>query len=423
MEMPATIIVGTQFGDEGKGKVTDFYADKADLVIRYQGGNNAGHTVVVGDKTYKFHLLPSGLLQGKKCCIGAGVVVDPRVLAKEIEQISVEFEVKLAIDPRSQVIMPWHNLLDGAREAAKGDRKIGTTGRGIGPCYEDRASRTGIRFAELVDRKRLGQRVKELFPLKKKILEEVYGAKLDFTEESVLEEYGALGETLAQYLEDVSLEAGKALKEGKLVLFEGAQGTFLDNDFGTYPFVTSSHPIAGGLFTGAGIGLFKDFEVTGIVKAYTTRVGSGPFPTELENELGEKIRQAGQEFGTTTGRPRRVGWLDLVILRTAARLNGLTSIALTKLDVLNGIDKLLVCTEYECNGKKLEEFPIGVEELEKCRPVYSEFEGFEIPAGVKEFGKLPEAAQKYVQFIEKQLGVPIKIVSTGPKRSETILRE
>ncbi len=420
--MPAKFIVGTQFGDEGKGKTTDFFAEKADLVVRYQGGNNAGHTVVVGDRTYKFHLLPSGLLQGKKCCIGAGVAIDPRVLVDEIKQIESEAKINLAIDPRAHIIMPWHNALDAARESAKGKKKIGTTGRGIGPCYEDRAARNGIRFVELVNGEKLKERIAELFPLKKKILEEIYGAKVDFTEEGIFKQYSELGKQLLPLLSDVSIEVSNALKAGKEVLFEGAQGTFLDNDFGTYPFVTSSHPIAGGAFTGIGIGLLKEFEVIGIVKAYTTRVGSGIFPTELEGKLADRIRETGKEFGTTTGRPRRVGWLDLVLLRTAVRLNGLTGIALTKPDVLNGIEELKVCTAYECNGKEMKEFPADWHAVENCKPVYKTFKGFNIAPETKDFDELPQEAKDYIGFMEEELGVPAKIISTGPKRSQTILR-
>ena len=418
--MPVTIIVGAQFGDEGKGKITDFLAEKADLVVRYHGGNNAGHTVVVGEKVYKFHLLPSGLIQGTKCCIGAGVVLDPKVLLKEMEQLG-QSKIKLAIDHRTQIIMPWHNLQDLAREKARG-KKIGTTGRGIGPCYEDRAARSGIRFCELVEPERLRKRIAKVFPTKKRILEEIYSVKVDFTEEQVFKEYSELAEKLKPFLEDVSLEVSTAIKDGKNVVFEGAQGMFLDNDFGTYPFVTSSHPLTGGIFTGVGIGLLNNIEAIGIVKAYTTRVGEGPFLTELTGELGETIRKNGNEFGTTTGRPRRVGWLDLVLLKTSIRMNGLTQIALTKADVLNGLPKLKVCVAYECDGKKLEEFPADWTLIEKCKPVYKEFDGFEIDHEEKDFDKLSNEAREYIKFVEKELGVPITFVSLGPKRSQTILR-
>lgn len=420
--IPATVVVGSQFGDEGKGKVVDFLAEKADLVARFNGGNNAGHTVVVKGKTYKFHLMPSGIIQGKQCCIGAGVALDPRVLKEELLQIEGNAKKRLFIDPRAQIIMPWHNALDAAKEKAKGSAKIGTTGRGIGPCYADRAERIGIRFSELADPVLLRQRIEELFPQKEKILKQVYGEEMPGSRESIFEEYNELGKMFRECLKDVSVEAGNAMQEGRHVLFEGAQGTFLDNDFGTYPFVTSSHPIAGGIFTGVGLGIRPIESVVGVAKAYTTRVGSGPFITELQGSLADKIREKGVEFGTTTGRPRRVGWLDLVLLRTAMRLNGFTEIALTKLDVLSGLDELNVCTAYKTSGKELQEVPAELSELEKCSPVYKKFSGFEITGKEKNFAELPKEAQIYVKFIEKQLGVQAKIVSIGPGREETIMR-
>jgi adenylosuccinate synthase len=418
----STVVVGAQWGDEGKGKIVDLLAEKADLVVRFNGGNNAGHTVVVKGKTYKFHLMPSGAIQGKKCCIGAGAALDPRVLKQEMKQLEGEFTPRLLIDPRAQIIMPWHNALDGAGEAAKGMAKIGTTGRGIGPCYADRALRTGIRFCELVDEKRLFERIGKGFDENEGLLKSVYNAKMPATKEAIFSEYNALGKEFAASMADVSAEATNALNEGKNVLFEGAQGTFLDNDFGTYPFVTSSHPIAGGIFTGVGIGIRKIERVIGIVKAYTTRVGEGPFVTELTGELGEKIRQKGAEFGTTTGRPRRVGWLDLVLLRTAARLNGFTEIALTKLDVLSGLEKIMVCTAYRCNGSVLKELPADLEKLSECTPVYEEFPGFEVKGTEKNMKELGGKAQEYVAFIEKEIGAMASIVSVGPGREETIVR-
>ncbi len=419
--MTATIVVGSQFGDEGKGKVVDLLAEQADLVVRFNGGNNAGHTVVAEGRKYKFHLMPSGVVQGKKCLVGAGVALDPRILKKEIEQLEGK-ELSLAIDPRTQIVMPWHNALDGAKEAAKGKAKIGTTCRGIGPCYADRASRTGIRFCEMVESEGLRQRVEQLFPEKEGLLKQVYGSKMPASKEEILSEYDSLGKEFAKYLGDVSLQVSNALKAGKNVLFEGAQGTFLDNDFGTYPFVTSSHPIAGALFTGVGLGIQPIERVIGIVKAYTTRVGSGPFVTKLHGELADRIREKGQEFGTTTGRPRRIGWLDLVLIRTALRLNVFTEIALTKLDVLSGLEKVLVCTAYECNGKEVKEVPAGLLQVEKYKPLFKEMPGFEVDNEAKEFGDLQEEAKSYVQFVEKDLAVPIKIVSIGPGREETILR-
>lgn len=420
--MTSTVIIGAQWGDEGKGKIVDLLGENTDLVVRFNGGNNAGHTVVVKGEKYKFHLMPSGAIQGKKCVIGAGVALDPRVLKQETAQLEGKFPVDLMIDPRTQIIMPWHNSLDGAKEAEKGDKKIGTTGRGVGPCYSDRAERTGIRFTDLVDSKKLEQKINTVYSTKERILKNVYNQEMPATKEQILEEYSALGKQFKESLGDASIEVNNALKEGKNVLFEGAQGTFLDNDFGTYPYVTSSHPTAGGIFSGVGIGLQKIDRVIAIVKAYTTRVGEGPFVTELHDELGNRIRETGQEFGTTTGRPRRVGWLDIVLLRTAQRLNGFTEMALTKLDVLNGLEKIMVCTAYEYKGKMLKEFPADLEELEKCTPVYKEFKGFEVKTDTKDYKELTSGAKEYIAFIEKELGIPAKIVSVGPGREETIVR-
>ncbi|MCX6799050.1 MAG: adenylosuccinate synthase [Candidatus Diapherotrites archaeon] len=420
--MPAIVVVGAQFGDEGKGKIVDLLAEKADFVVRYNGGNNAGHTVVVKGKKYKFHLLPSGAIQGKTCCIGAGVALDPRVLKEELLQLGGK-KILLMIDPRVQVIMPWHNFLDAVAEDVKGKEKIGTTGRGIGPCYADRADRSGIRFCEIVEEKRLRERVEAVFPLKEKILHAVYNSATDsLDKEKIIAEYSALGKEFAGFLQDVSAVASEALEKKNLVLFEGAQGTFLDNDFGTYPFVTSSHPIAGSIFTGVGLGLRKIERVIGVAKAYATRVGGGPFVTELHGALADKIREKGAEFGTTTGRPRRVGWLDLPMLRTAHRLNGFTEIALTKIDVLAGLDEVKVCIAYQNNGEKVKELPADMRCLGDCTPVYKKFGGFEISGKEKSFAQLPKEAKDYIAFIEKELGVPVGIVSVGAEREETIIR-
>ena len=420
--MPSSVVIGAQYGDEGKGKVVDLLGKTADLVVRFNGGNNAGHTVVVKGKTYKFHLMPSGAIQGKRCLVGAGTAIDPRVLKKELEQLEGQFKIDLGIDPRAQIIMPWHNALDAAKEISKGKAKIGTTGRGIGPCYVDRANRTGIRFLDLVDEKKLGGKIEEVFPIKEKTLKEVFGGEMQQTREEIFAEYSALGKELGKFLTDVSVEVSNAMDQGKELLFEGAQGTFLDNDFGTYPFVTSSHPISGGLFTGTGIGIRPIERVIGIVKAYTTRVGEGPFVTELEGEFANRIREKGQEFGTTTGRPRRVGWLDLPLLKTAQRLNQFTEIALTKIDVLTGLEEIQVCIEYDCDGEKLKEVPVDLEQVKKCKPVYRAFKGFEIRQGTEKFEELPKEARDYIKFIEEELKVGISIVSTGPGREETIVR-
>lgn len=419
--MPGSVIIGSQFGDEGKGKVTDFYSDKADLVVRYQGGNNAGHTVVVGNETLKFHLLPSGVVQGKRILIGAGVVLDPRVLREEVQELGGK-KIDLGIDPRTHIIMPWHNLLDEGREGSRSKNKIGTTKRGIGPCYADKAERLGIRFEDLVDSQRLRERISEVFPVKKAILEKVYGIKAPFSEKEVLEEYSGLGDEFRQYLTDVSLEVCDGIDNGRNVLFEGAQGTFLDNDFGTYPYVTSSHPISGGVAAGVGMPFAKINRIIGIVKAYTTRVGFGPFPTELTDKIGERLTEQGNEFGTTTGRKRRVGWLDLPMLRTSMRLNGFTELALTKLDVLAGLDKVLVCTAYDINGKKIKYFPYSNKGLEKAKPDYKEFAGFAVTGREKKYADLDANSRKYLEYIEMEMGAPIKLVSVGPGREETILK-
>ncbi|MEK6958326.1 MAG: adenylosuccinate synthase [archaeon] len=420
--MPGTVVIGSQFGDEGKGKVTDFYSEKANLVVRFQGGNNAGHTVVVKGQTLKFHLLPSGVVQGKRILIGAGVVLDPRVLKEEISELKTK-KIDLGIDPRTHIIMPWHNLLDEGREQSRSKTKIGTTKRGIGPCYADKAERLGIRFEDLVDEARLRERINEVFPIKKAILEKVHGINVPFTAEKVFEEYSSLGKEFREYLCDVSLEVCEALEKKKNVLFEGAQGTFLDNDFGTYPFVTSSHPISGGVSTGVGMPLNKINRIIGIVKAYTTRVGFGPFPTEQENSVGKHLVEKGAEFGTTTGRKRRVGWLDLPMLRTSMRLNGFTELAITKLDVLSGLGKIMVAKSYSVNGKEIKYFPYSNKGLEKAEPNYAEFSGFKITGKEKKYSQLDKNARKYLEFIEKEIGAPIKMVSVGPQRHETILKK
>ncbi len=422
--MPASVVVGSQFGDEGKGKVTDFYAENADIVVRYQGGNNAGHTVVVKDRKIKLHHIPSGVVRCKKIFIAAGCVIDPRVLDEEIRKLESFTKVDLTIDPRCHIIFPYHNLLDEAgEEAADANNKIGTTKRGIGPCYADKCSRVGIRFEDLINEKRLKEKLAANFPIKKAILEKVYGIPIESTEKEIFGQYNELGKKFLKYVGDVSFEITEALQQGKDVLFEGAQGTFLDNDFGTYPYVTSSHPLSGGVATGAGIAINKINRIIGIVKAYTTRVGSGPFPTELSGELADKIREQGNEYGTTTGRPRRVGWLDIPMLRTSTRLNGFTEFAITKLDVLSGLEELKIAVSYVCSGKEVQYFPYSTRSVEKASVNYKTFKGFELSGKEKKFGELPKDAKDYLQFIEKELGVPIKLVSIGPKRSETLLVE
>jgi len=419
--MVARIVIGAQWGDEGKGKIVDFYAEPAKLVARFNGGNNAGHTVVVGKEVFKFHLIPSGAVQGKECCIGAGVAVDPKVLLEEIAMIEkTGRKFKLFIDARCHLIMPWHKQLDGVSEKLKGKNKIGTTKRGIGPCYADRASRTGIRFVDFSDKNKLKSLVSEISPLKEKELEFVYGIKPEFSAKSVFAEYSEYSSKLKKFLADCSTKVNIAIDNEENVLIEGAQGVFLDNDFGSYPFVTSSHPTAGGALTGLGIGINRINLNTAVVKAYTTRVGSGPFVTELKGKTGEQIRKKGAEFGTTTGRPRRVGWLDLPLLRTAEMLNNFSDIALTKLDVLSGLKSIKVCIAYKFGKKKLLQLPANASDLEKCKPVYRTFKGFKMPKKITCFNDLPIEAIEYLHFIQTETSIPIKIVSYGPKRSETL---
>ncbi len=418
--MPATIIIGSQWGDEGKGKITDLLSADTDLVVRFQGGNNAGHTVIVADKTYKFHLIPSGVIFGKPCLIASGVVLDPAVLLKEIAVLRENaLEPKLVIDPHTNIIMPWHQELDAAKEAVLGERKIGTTKKGIGPCYADRVNRTGIRFIDLLEEDLFREKVARNYADSKLLLESVYQQSPRYSEQEIFDQYHEMGASLRSYYGDVGGLVAKALKESKHVIFEGAQGTFLDISYGTYPFVTSSHTISGGVFSNVGIPPMS-MDTIGIVKAYTTRVGSGPFPTELTDKLGDKIREIGKEFGTTTGRPRRVGWLDLVMLKYAHRLNGFTQLALTKLDVLSGLDSIKVAVGYRLADKPLQ-FPLSLKQLEQCEAVYEEFEGFEIDSSLREWDQLPEAAKKYINFISKTLQVPVSMVSVGPARKETIM--
>lgn len=424
--MSNTVVVGTQWGDEGKGKVVDLLAAQADLVVRFQGGNNAGHTLVVKGKQFIFHLIPSGILyEGKKCLIGNGVVVDPEVLLDEIEElrragIKVNPE-RLSLSEKAHIIMPYHKAVDLARERAKGEQKLGTTGRGIGPCYEDKVGRCGIRAVDLTDRDTLAQKIE--MNLKEKnfyLTRFLQGDGLDA--DDVLNRAVALGKKLAPFLSDVSLELEEGLKANKKILFEGAQGTHLDIDHGTYPFVTSSNPVAGSACAGAGIGPGQLHHVLGIVKAYTTRVGAGPFVTELVDETGDFIQKKGKEFGATTGRPRRCGWLDLVIVRDAVRLNGLNSLAITKLDVLTGLERLKICTAYEADGEVLPARPASLSRLARCRPVYRELDGWkEEISGARRVEDLPPQARTYLSFIEEETGVPLSIVSVGASRDQTIV--
>lgn len=423
--MSTVVLIGAQWGDEGKGKLTDFLASQADMVVRYQGGNNAGHTVVVDDKTYKLHLIPSGILYGEKqCFIGNGVVIDPGVLLGEMETLKNQGvdTGNLRISLRAHVILPYHKSIDQAEENSKGNQKIGTTIRGIGPTYTDKAARVGIRMVELIDKEALSEKLRDILGVKNKILSRVYGSDDQCDYQQVLDQYTGYADLLRKYVTDVSVLVNEAIDQGKKVLFEGAQGTLLDLDHGTYPYVTSSYPIAAGACLGAGVGPTKINTVLGVAKAYITRVGEGPFPTELHDEMGDLIRKSGHEFGTTTGRPRRCGWYDAVIARYAARINGLSYLAITKLDVLSGLDTIKICTGYRYKSEIIKEFPASLKELAKCEPVYREFPGWkEDITGVSDYIELPQNAKDYLKYVEELSGVPIGVVGVGPGRSQTLI--
>ena len=423
--MSNIVIVGTQWGDEGKGKIVDLLAEFADIVVRFQGGNNAGHTMVVDGKQFISHLVPSGILQGKTCLLGNGMVVDPEVLVEELDNLNNKgIDVgpdRLKISEKAHIIMPYHKHIDLARENMKGDQKIGTTGRGIGPCYEDKATRRGVRFVDLLDPKEFAEKVKTILKEKNFYLENFFSAKtLDPV--SIIDQYKGYADRLSPHVINISIVMNQAIKENKQILFEGAQGTHLDIDHGTYPFVTSSNTVSGNACCGAGIGPKEINGVVGIVKAYTTRVGSGPFPTELFDEIGDKIQKKGAEFGATTGRKRRCGWLDMVLLRNAARLNGLTGLVITKLDVLDGLEDLKICTGYEYNGKIIRDFPASLKMLGSCKPIYEVLPGWpEDISDVRKLQDLPENAKNYLNRIEKLVETPIDIISVGPGREETIV--
>jgi adenylosuccinate synthase len=421
------VIVGTQWGDEGKGKIVDLLAEHADVVVRFQGGNNAGHTMVVGGEQLITHLIPSGILQQKVCVIGNGVVVDPAVLIEELDHLaSRNVDISpdmLRVSEKAHLIMPYHKQIDHARERLKGDKKIGTTGRGIGPAYEDKATRRGIRFIDLLDPQEFREKVNAILDEKNYYLknylsaEPVDGARM-------IDQYEAFAERLAPYVADISIIINHAIKDGQQILFEGAQGTHLDIDHGTYPFVTSSNTVAGIACCGAGVGPAAITHVIGIAKAYTTRVGKGPFPAELFDKIGERIQEKGAEFGATTGRRRRCGWIDTVILKNAVRLNGLTSLAVTKLDVLGGLEILKICSAYEHRGEILNEFPASLKVLDDCKPVYETLPGWsEDISGVKEMSELPANVKNYLRRIEELTQTPIDLVSVGAERTQTIVRK
>ena len=423
--MANIVIVGTQWGDEGKGKVVDLLAEHADMVVRFQGGNNAGHTMVVDGEQFISHLVPSGILQGKTCFIGNGLVVDPAVLLEEIDYLlSKGVDAgpdKLRVSERAQLIMPYHQAVDNARERMKGDKKIGTTGRGIGPCYEDKATRRGVRFVDLLNREAFREKVATILDEKNFYLKNYMDA--DTLElEPILEKYNAYADRLAPYVTNVSVDLSDGMQAGGQVLFEGAQGTHLDIDHGTYPYVTSSSTVAGNACSGSGVGPGKITDIIGIVKAYTTRVGEGPFPSELFDAVGDAIQKKGAEFGATTGRKRRCGWLDTVILENAVRLNSLSGLAVTKLDVLGGLDEIKICTAYDYQGQRLEHFPTDLDVLAACQPIYESHPGWsEDISGIRVYEELPENARKYLERVQALAATRILIVSVGPGRDETIV--
>lgn len=420
--MSVTVIVGSQWGDEGKGKIVDILSERFDIVVRYQGGANAGHTVEIGDKKFILHLIPSGILREKVLCvIGNGVVIDPKALLDEIsllEGMGISIKGRLFISHNAHLIMPYHKLLDSLNES--GASKIGTTGRGIGPCYIDKYARKGIKIVDLLDKKVLEEKIRQNIEENNTLLKKVYNQKeLDVNE--IIKEYLAFDDAIDQYITDVPLYLNSALDEGKSILLEGAQGALLDVDFGTYPYVTSSSPTSGGACTGSGIPPTKISSVTGIVKAYTTRVGLGPFPTELLDDDGEQLRKIGAEFGATTGRPRRCGWFDAFLLNYSKMINGIERAAITKLDVLSHFDNIKVCVGYEINGKRLKSFPTNENQMMQAIPIYETLPGWKSElSNLTSYDQLPSEAKDYLQFISQQGGFEISMISVGPKRDQTI---
>ena len=423
--MSNVVVIGAQWGDEGKGKVVDLLASRSDMVVRFQGGNNAGHTLVVKGEQTICHLIPSGILhKDKKCVIANGVVVDPEVLLEEITKLTSKgiaiSPENLSLSEKAHLIMPYHKAIDMASEEAKGKDKIGTTGRGIGPCYEDKVARRGVRAIDLFDPEILAEKIEANLKEKNFLLSEYYKTEtLEF--QPIYDKYMEMAEKLKPYISNVSIEVDQVARKNGKILFEGAQGTHLDIDHGTYPFVTSSNPVAGSACPGVGIGPGKLHHVLGIVKAYTTRVGAGPFPTELDDEIGNYIQDKGKEFGATTGRRRRCGWLDLAMMKDSIRYNGLNSIGMTKLDVLTGLDVIKVCVAYELDGKEIDYMPASLKDLARCKPVYKEYPGWkEDITTAKSVDDLPDAAKNYIKSLEEIMEVPFSIISVGPMRDQTI---
>lgn len=422
--MSTVVIMGSQWGDEGKGKIVDYLAEQADGVVRYQGGSNAGHTVVVNDVSYKLQLLPSGILYpGKLCIVGNGVVIDPGHIIKEIQGMQEKGidTSALRISDRAHVVFPWHVAQDELEEEAKGDDKIGTTKRGIGPCYMDKNARIGIRICDLMDAEDFPKTLKRVLGMKNRYLKESYDHP-GFQYEVVLKDYQGYADFLRSYVTDTSEELNDAIDAGKRIVFEGAQATLLDLDHGTYPYVTSSHPIAGGACIGAGVGPKKINKVVGVVKAYTTRVGAGPFPTELLDETGDYIRKEGHEFGTVTGRPRRCGWLDAMVVRYAGRVSGMDYLAITRLDILDKLPKIQMCVGYQTAGKAIKGMPASLKGLAAVEPIYEEFEGWQTSTcHIRNYEDLPQQAKTYLNRLSEVAGVPVGIVSVGPGREQTMV--
>ncbi len=420
--MSTVVVVGTQWGDEGKGKITDYLAEKADVVARYQGGNNAGHTILIQNKKYKLTMIPSGIFnQNKLCVIGNGMVINPGALIEEIQYIHDNgFSTdNLKISDRAHVIMPYHLVLDALEEDRKADNKIGTTRKGIGPCYMDKAARNGIRIADLMVAEAFAQKARAIIEDKNQIITQMYGGEA-LDADSIIKEYLEFAEKLRPYVTDTSVVLNDAIDEGKKVLFEGAQGVMLDIDQGTYPYVTSSNPSAGGVCIGSGVGPSKIREVIGVAKAYTTRVGDGPFPTELKNELGQWIRDKGHEYGTVTGRPRRVGWFDTVVVRHARRVSGITGLSLNSLDVLTGLESVKICTAYKLNGETVTTYPANLALLDNCEAVYEELPGWsEDISNAKTLDDLPVNTRNFVNRVSELTGIPIAIFSVGRNREQT----
>ncbi|MER1998643.1 MAG: adenylosuccinate synthase [Lysinibacillus sp.] len=420
--MTSVVVVGTQWGDEGKGKITDFLSKKADIIARFAGGDNAGHTIKFDGETYKLHLIPSGIFyKDKTSVMGNGLVINPKSLVTELKGLQdrgVDTS-NLRISNRAHVILPYHIHQDKVEEDARGDKKIGTTCKGIGPCYQDKVARIGIRIADLLDKEIFEQKLRENLALKNKLFEKFYEVEgLQF--DDIFEEYYEYGQQLAQYVADTSKILNDVLDEGGRVLFEGAQGVMLDVDQGTYPFVTSSNPVAGGVAIGAGVGPSKVSYVVGVCKAYTSRVGDGPFPSELFDEVGQTIREVGREYGTTTGRPRRVGWFDAVVVRHSRRVSGITHLALNSIDVLSGLDTVKICTAYDYNGETITEYPANLHIIEQCKPVYEELPGWsEDITGVRSLEELPENARRYVERVVELTGIELMTFSVGPAREQT----